>query len=249
MKKVRFAKTVVFSVIVWTLTGAGVGAQNTPNTPTRPNNQTQPSQAAPTKQTDTPKTANANSGYPVSGADQKFLEEVSSGNLAEVQEAQLALQKSSDSEVKRLAQMIIRDHQKAQQEVQQLAQAHNLTLPMEPNALQKASYTKLSKLSGAAFDKKYVAAQIQEHTNTINTFHMITEVGNNLEVKQFAKKTIPALATHAEGFRQVARRMGIPSTFGRPDSSELARGMSATKSASNASMKNKPRTTANPTKP
>lgn len=160
---------------------------------------------------------------PLSPADRFFLEFVSNGNHAEIQTGQLALQKSKNAGVRRMAQMLIKEHSLAQQQVRELARMNNVQIPEAPNGIQQAAYQQLSKLSGAAFDKMFMAMQVREHVGTVNQFYNETMVGNHPDVKQFAKATLPKVAGHTEGLRQVARQVGAPAEFGRPRSSELAK--------------------------
>jgi putative membrane protein len=155
--------------------------------------------------------------------DALFLQMAAKDNLAEIQLGQLALQKSQNAGVKRVANMIIQEHTQAQQQVQQLAQKYDVSLPAAPDAHQQAFYKHVSKLSGAQFDKMYVAQQVQSHVKDVNLFYQHPMVAAAPDVKLFAKATLPKLAGHTEMLRSVAHQVGVPETFGRPPSSTLAK--------------------------
>lgn len=165
----------------------------------------------------------ADTRYPVSVADRYFLEFASHGNLAEIQTGQLALQKSKNPAVRRMAEMLVKEHSLAQQQVRELGRLNNVPIPEAPNGIQQAAFQQLSKLSGAEFDRMFIAMQVREHVGTVNQFYNEGMVGNNLETKQWAKATLPKIAGHTEELRRVARQVGAPAEFGRPEARELAR--------------------------
>ena len=70
-------------------------------------------------------------------SDHHFAREAAAGDLAEIQEAQLALQKANNAEVKNYANKIIADHTQAKNELEQIAQSQNIKLPSEPNAKER----------------------------------------------------------------------------------------------------------------
>jgi len=151
----------------------------------------------------------------VSSQDRKFIQAASQGNLAEVQTGKLALQKSHDAGVKQVAQHLINDHTKAQQQLATLARSLNVTVPSSPNSEQKAIYQKWSKLSGTAFDNSYLHGELQDHVKTINLFQKEIKAGSNSSVKAYAQQTLPALASHESHLKQVAQQKGNSKTAAR----------------------------------
>src|SRR4051812_12723368 len=81
------------------------------------------------------------------------------GGTAEVQMAQLAQSKASSQAVKDLAQMIYADHSKANDKLKPIVSKDNLTWPTGLSSKHQAEYNRLQGLSGAEFDREYVAAQ------------------------------------------------------------------------------------------
>src|ERR1043166_10188445 len=60
--------------------------------------------------------------------DSKFVQEASAGGQMEVKMGQLGLQNGQSQDVKNLAQRLVDDHQKANQELQSIAQKKNITM-------------------------------------------------------------------------------------------------------------------------
>jgi putative membrane protein len=158
---------------------------------------------------------NAKGDNTVSSMDRQFMMKATQGNLAEVKTGQLALQKSKDASVRQVAQRLITDHTKAQQQLTSLAQSLHVTLPSALSEEQRATYAKWSKLSGNSFDTSYLSGQMHDHATTISLFQKEVKSGSNPAVKAWAQKTLPVLSNHAMHVKQAAQRQGNPTAAGR----------------------------------
>ena len=96
-------------------------------------------------------------------------------NQGEVQQAQLAQSKSTNTAVLDFAMMMITDHNAAVMRLNQVLDASNLTTADSATRMMlsnsaTATYNQLFGLSGAAFDKAYAMAQVMEHQTVLNLF-------------------------------------------------------------------------------
>jgi putative membrane protein len=141
--------------------------------------------------------ASATKAGQASTAASSFLKSAGQDGQAEVALAQLAEERASRADVKSFASHLQEDHQKANGEVMSLAQSKNVTLPSDLSAMQKAAKDRLSKLSGAAFDRAYLAEMVSDHNKAIALF---TKAGSSTDadIKAFATKTLPTLKSHLE---------------------------------------------------
>lgn len=57
---------------------------------------------------------------------------------------------------------------------------------------------KLSKLSGAGFDKAYMSLMLKDHEKDVKEFEMQATNGTNAHVKDFASRTLPTLQSHLQ---------------------------------------------------
>jgi putative membrane protein len=128
--------------------------------------------------------------------DEMFVTKAAQGGLAEVQMGQLAEQKGASPEVKQFGKMLADDHTQANQELQQIAQQTNIPLPSQSSSIQQGESRKLQSLSGAAFDKQFVATQLESHQKDIPVFKVEAESSTNPALKAFAQKTLPTLQKH-----------------------------------------------------
>ena len=129
-------------------------------------------------------------------ADQSFVMSAARGGMAEVELGKLAADKASSQEVKDFGQKMVDDHSKANDELKSIAESKNITLPTELSAKDKALHTRLSKLSGPAFDRAYMQAMVSDHRVDINEFRHESQMGKDADVKAYASKTLPTLEDH-----------------------------------------------------
>jgi putative membrane protein len=133
----------------------------------------------------------------LSSHDQKFVKEAAMGGLYEVQAGQLAAQKATSSEVKQMAQHIVDDHTKANDQLKSLAQAKGVTdLPMQLDSKHQRQLDHLNKLSGAEFDRTYSKMMVSDHKDDIKLFQKEADNGKDADLKQFAASILPKLQQH-----------------------------------------------------
>lgn len=133
-----------------------------------------------------------------SGADKTFASSAAAGGLAEVQLGQLAEQKAGTPQVKEFARTMVSDHTQANQDLEQIAQQENLTLPKRPGKKEREESQRLRKLSGAAFDKQYMAHMVQDHRKDISEFQREATSGKDPALKSYAQKYLPVLQKHLQ---------------------------------------------------
>jgi putative membrane protein len=75
----------------------------------------------------------------------------------------------------------------------------------------RATYEKLSKLSGAAFDQAYAADMVTDHQHDIGDFEQEAKSVKNPTIRQFAERSLPTLREHLGLAQQMARSVGAQS--------------------------------------
>ncbi len=129
-------------------------------------------------------------------SDGTFVKQAAEGGLAEVELGKLATQKASSDDVKKFGQRMVDDHSKANDQLKDVASKKNITLPADLNAKDKAAKSRLEKLSGAAFDRAYMADMVRDHTKDVAEFRREAKSGSDADVKAFASSTLPTLESH-----------------------------------------------------
>ena len=147
----------------------------------------------------------------VTGGDLDFMNGAAPGGMAEVELGKMAVSKSQNADVKAFAQKMIDDHTKAGADLKALAAQKKVMLPPDVMPAHKQLMEKLSKLSGADFDKEYVKAMIEDHEKDVTTFESVSKTAGDADVKAFATKTLPTLKMHLEMIKGLADKMGVKS--------------------------------------
>jgi putative membrane protein len=147
--------------------------------------------------------------------DQKFVREAAAGGMAEVELGNLAQQKASSEEVKSFGKRMVDDHSKANDELKTLAQSKNITLANDLTAKDKALKDRLDKLSGAAFDRAYMQAMVQDHKKDVNEFRHESTSAQDPDVKQFAAKTLPTLEDHLKMAQDANKAVGTSGSMSK----------------------------------
>ncbi|MDX6694652.1 MAG: putative rane protein [Blastocatellia bacterium] len=145
--------------------------------------------------------ANAATSTPRSSAalgddDRKFMTNAATGGMEEVELGRLAAGKAQSADVKKFGQKMVDDHSQANTELKQLAARKGVTLPAGMMDDQKADKDKLSKLSGAEFDREYMKMMVDDHDKDVKEFKDEADDGSDADLKSFAAKTLPTLQEH-----------------------------------------------------
>jgi|GEM_PF-1160667 len=137
--------------------------------------------------------------------DYQFVKSAIEDGIAEVLFGNLALEQSATEPVRRLAEMLVTDHQKANSQLEKIVKRKNYTdLPDAPSASSRANYTRISNLSGTEFDKAFARQMVEDHEKTVNAFLRQIENGKDKQLTSWARKTLPTLQKHLEHARNLA---------------------------------------------
>ena len=143
----------------------------------------------------------------MSDEDKTFVANAGMGGLFEVQAGNLALQKAQSADVKAFAQQMVTDHGKANADLAQLATTKGLALPTELGGPHKGAFDHLSMLSGAEFDKAYMAHMVEDHDKDVAAFEKASTTAIDADVKTFAGTTLPVLKQHQAKSKEVSAKL------------------------------------------
>jgi putative membrane protein len=140
-------------------------------------------------------------------SDTVFADKAAIGGMAEVALGKMAAAKGASAAVKDFGSMMVMDHGKANAELMEITKKENITLPAGLDAEHQAKSDSLSKLSGKAFDKAYVAAMVEGHQKTLALMQSEASGGKNVALKAFAAKTAPVVQTHLTAIMKIQAGM------------------------------------------
>ncbi|MBY0228907.1 MAG: DUF4142 domain-containing protein [Gemmataceae bacterium] len=132
-------------------------------------------------------------------------------NETEIKLGKLAADKAENSEVKAFAEMMVRDHTKAQEELKKVCKEAKLECPTEQTKEGKECCDKLEKTEkGKEFDKAYMQTQIKLHDKAVKTLEQASKEGPEA-VREFAKKMLPTVQDHQKKAKEIASKIGAES--------------------------------------
>jgi len=177
----------------------------TPNTPDN-REMTPPPIAAPAEPRDTSGQAGTAKAKP-SSADEQFLNDAARASLSEINLGQLAVQKSTTPQIRKLAQTMIDDHQKVSDRLQSIASRQGFTLPTRLTSDQQAAYDRLSALTGSDFDSAFLDQLKSDHSQAISLFQDEAKNGRDPQLKSLAQSTLPSLRHHQQMATRPIRKL------------------------------------------
>ncbi len=128
-------------------------------------------------------------------------------NSAEIQAAQLALQKSQNNSVRQFAQRMITDHTALMQRINAIegdlrGPSTATPLTQQLDATNRQTLQTLQQLQGAQFDRTYMQNQVQQHQWLLNTLDnaLIPSARNNTLERDLreAREIVAAHLQHAQ---------------------------------------------------
>jgi putative membrane protein len=136
-----------------------------------------------------------------------FVKEAAQGGLMEVQLGKLAQEKAGDEKVKQFGKRMEQDHSKVNDELKKIAADKGVQVSMDLDKKHKTNVDKLTKLSGAAFDKQYINDMVSDHKEDIKKFQRVADKGKDPDLKQFASQTLPTLKEHLQLAESTAQQL------------------------------------------
>jgi putative membrane protein len=155
--------------------------------------------------------------------DDKVLRKLHRVNMEEVQAGQLAQQKGASKDVKDYGAMLVRDHQKADQDVKAVASKLNIDVDakkmdadrqMKADADHQAKHDakehkmdELQKLTGRDFDRAFLQMMVNGHREAID---LVKRARNDVkpEVKDLLDKLLPDLQRHEDKANDILNKLG-----------------------------------------
>jgi len=133
-----------------------------------------------------------------------FVTTAAADGLFEVEAGKLAAERATRPEVKTFANRMVTDHSAANEKLESLAKAQNITVPKKLDAKHAAKLAELKAKNGAEFDNAYVAAMTKGHHKAVALFTAATSSPEvDASLKDFAQQTLPTLHDHNSKVQQL----------------------------------------------
>ncbi len=140
--------------------------------------------------------------------DKMFIADAAEGGMKEIQFSKLALDKSSNDQVKTYAQQMITDHTQLNNDMMPFAQQAGVTPPTQLNAKDQAEYDQLSKLSGTRFDQMYIRAMQKDHHKDLREFKAEAASATDPSFKTTVQNGEKVIQQHTDTIDGIAKKNG-----------------------------------------
>ena len=131
-----------------------------------------------------------------SAQDKTFVDTVGPGGMYEVMLGKLAETKGSSQDIKDQGNTEAHDHQLVGDKLAAAAKDAGIPVPDKLTPEFQAQYDKISTLSGAAFDSKYLSDMKKVHAGDGAAFLKESKEGSNPMLKSFAAETYKIVQRH-----------------------------------------------------
>jgi len=136
----------------------------------------------------------------------EFMTKVANSGMAEVQMAKDAQQKATIDAVKSFAAMLERDHTAVGDQIKSFASQRNVALPTSPSRDKQKMIDDMNEMSGKSFDKDFIDMMVKSHNDGIKLFEDTKANASDIDIKNFADKTLPTLRMHLDSAKAIQKR-------------------------------------------
>jgi putative membrane protein len=131
--------------------------------------------------------------------DADFIAEAVAANYAEIEIAQLGIQRSDNSEIKKVGRELEAEHNKMLKNLQDLANKKTISVPLSSN---DSDRRKIDDLNGEEkirdFNKEWCETMVKKHEESIKKFEERLAKTEDPDVKNLVNDALPHLRTHLE---------------------------------------------------
>jgi putative membrane protein len=133
-------------------------------------------------------------------ADVRFLLDAVASGVTEVRAGEIALERSHDRAVRKLARTLVHDHTLANARLLQIASDKGVAVPREPSESQSGMLAALRGVPARAFDAQFLErAGVHAHREAIGLFHgQVLRADPDPDLERFADSMLPVLQEHLD---------------------------------------------------
>ena len=133
-----------------------------------------------------------------------FIKKAADGGMTEVELGKVAEKNGQKDDIKSFGSQMVKDHGKANDDLKNVTLKMNVTVPDKVSAKHQAGISKMSKLSGVAFDTAYAKDMVEDHEKDIAEFEKALGEVSNEDLKKFIDDAIPMMKGHLEMAKKMA---------------------------------------------
>lgn len=134
----------------------------------------------------------------LSSDDKAFLKYAAEDNQAEIDLCILAEKKARSPAIRAFARLMVDDHVQIESHLAAVSESEKAELPDGIGQDGQKTRSKLLPLSGSAFEKEFMQAQIEDHGNDVKKFAHENSSTQNTALREYSAETRPVLEQHLD---------------------------------------------------
>ena len=135
--------------------------------------------------------------------DHSFVSKSVNANLMEIALGELTASQSSNLDVKAFGQRMVADHGKLNGDLRTLAQKKSISIPDRLSDTDQKMVDGWKKLSGDAFDTRYVGHMVSSHEKAVEMYKKAANESQDADIKALATSALPKLEEHLKEAREL----------------------------------------------
>ena len=144
----------------------------------------------------------------VSAADRKFVHATAGDNLIDIELGQLAAEKAASATVKQFGRRMVTERTAIHESLKKLAEDKGIAVPVARDPRRLAQIERLSKLSGAMFDRAYMQGILRGRDRDVKEFQRQGDRLRDPDIKAWAIRALPDLQESLRQARDIASAVG-----------------------------------------
>lgn len=134
--------------------------------------------------------------------DANFLTDAAAANMAEIAALKSGMSRSGNAELKKHAEMMLKDHEKMAQDVMAYAKKKGISLPAEANNSDKQKLADLEKKTGVDYDKAWAQMMVDDHQKVVDMFESKQGKAADPELNSMIATALPIFRSHLDMSKQ-----------------------------------------------
>jgi putative membrane protein len=140
-------------------------------------------------------------------ADRDFMWKAAQSHQQEIDMGHLAQRKSTNSDVKDFADMLVKDHESALKDLNSMMDKFNAPQQGQPSKDQ-AMMDKLNNMESSQFEKNFLDMMVDGHQKALDTYRGELGTVQNGDLKDHVNNTIPTIEKHLNRAQQLQGQLG-----------------------------------------
>ncbi|MER2999269.1 DUF4142 domain-containing protein [Pontibacter populi] len=133
----------------------------------------------------------------------EFLQEAAAIDTFEIVTANLALENSTQQEVREFAQLMLQEHTMTRAQLRTEARERGISLQMNMSQERETIRARLQNQTGTPFDKDFANVQVQAHEDAILFYEQARDQLRDQDLKTLADQILLRLRDHLQDAQQL----------------------------------------------